>query len=1371
MKNEIKTNDSNANRNSLFTLNKNLNKYPSKILITEDKHYIKINPVKETLQEKTIPNRKYSDKTNNKEKDFNSKLKNFIKQNNSNSIASINNNNDSRIFKKENSLIRNKPIFLTRNQSKLTNFSTRIQNNNDLTDFGYITTKTVEQINLETNSCDFNTIENFDADYTNNNNLKSNLDKKENVDVNLNQFNFNCYNEYTNKQEIYFSEENLVKENTKAENKNNIKKDLNTASIDNFKTKNRGSFFNRRSAEKEKISLLVKKDKNDFDYKLKTDVIYLNNSCEDARKEFNKNKDSLISNKRFVHNNFEKQSTRKGDFSTSKNKGNSRKIVNNSQKKNNENLLINFKNKTANKDNNINEIGVVIKRIPNLNLLTLKYNKVEQNKKFIVHINKVKLKKQPENFLELNNSAEKTKKNLSIVGFNNSKNLKTSKSQNKILKSNLNSSNENFIKETEKKSIRIKNHVKIIDENENNNYTNNINNNLIKNDFTNEEKKSSKSFRNLSTKSVFFYNQSNKFLINLLNSSESSYADKFTSIVEKYKTFVSGLINFLSLNEDTDNNISIFKNASNLILNASFTNSQVNFTELSNNYCEESKTDCADLNVFNLANNLEKNIKFQIDDVLLGISPILLDCNIIKQEFIESNFKSRKNVVFAKLDNQKVIEENLEQIAFKSEQRSETIKIIFKEMKDNLSEVSNLLVNDFGENFNRILEEFKIQNCEEIIKMIQKLNNSKNLSNNAQSNNDYNNYAPIGFRDNSAKNRSIKIRKTSKVIEIDLSNNKNKLDGICNKISDNRRSLMEILQSEENSEYDDINYLKTDSNEKTISNILKAEIEKNKIIEADPYSESSEKSLPGKVLFTEESAVSEIKKKKDEKQIKNVNLVSSKNRKSYKDSVNNKKDVIGNIFKLSKVTNFKIKNIEIAKSELADKPRKLAEPKTNSVSVNVFENSLKRNKISTNENKENNKKLMNKNNLENIRIDSTIELSSNEKIEEKSNQKLQIQQETESLKLENKKKFELSKDENLNTLPEKIDSKNLINNSNYININVNINPIERRNTIEYKIIQNLNMNQTLNSINNNNIKSKSENNLSNLDANNLKSRNANKKFNFEIFPNANICYAKFMHLANQRKSKLENKMKQDIHKRMSLSRNTIEESDMMASVDEFDSDEKAHMDIPLSAINYAHMPICGSRIIRRHSSFSKVLQKFNYKRFFNFRKSSFFSPSKNIAVKNIISSNNNNINNYSNLNNNLNCNSNKSIKNNNYNIYKSNDKSSNTKDNNSNSNSNNEEKVTPEIKDFNLKKIEVFDSGNYSDMNSSAPDLSISVSEVCNDLFHCCDNIEIKDKFSFINFNKQSVYESKNQEKKKRRNPDRRKSRSVMNLMIVNVNK
>jgi hypothetical protein len=494
-----------------------------------------------------------------------------------------------------------------------------------------------------------------------------------------------------------------------------------------------------------------------------------------------------------------------------------------------------------------------------------------------------------------------------------------------------------------------------------------------------------------------------------------------------------------------------------------------------------------------------------------------------------------------------------------------------------------------------------------------------------------------------------------------------------------------------------------------------------------------------------------MKRKKDEKGKSTRNPSFSLNRKSIMNSLNKQNEIFNNN-KSNKVRNFKIKNTELGKTKLGDKSKKVLDNKKNNVSKSTNKNMKKK---LINENKENNKKLINKKKLEKVRIESTIKITSNNKTEEIINHKLQIQETLEikkaeknfgiSSKNENKKESKQIID-NLAIVKDKAESTNIINSSNYFNINVNINHSESYNKFEYKFISNLNINQTLNS----NI-SKSDNNLSYLGKNNPKSRNSNLKFNLENFPTENFSkYWKFKHLANQRKSQLENKIMQEkINKLKSLPKNSIEESDSMESINEFDSEEKAHWDIPCSAINYASMPICGSKIIRRHSSFSKLLEKFNYKRFFNFRKSSYLSPIKLQHVKNNNDDKNDLL-------------TNSTYNYNNKNIY---NKCSMIK-------SINEEKNTPEIQDFNLKKIEVFDSENYCEINSSAPDLTISVSDVSNNnVFQCCDNIEIKDKVSFIDFNKQSHNDRKKKQKNTKNNPNRRKSRSVINLMIVNLNK
>jgi len=62
MKKEIKSSDPNADRISLFTINKNHNNIANKILITKDKQNNRLNSLKEP--EKKNPNSKNSDKSN-----------------------------------------------------------------------------------------------------------------------------------------------------------------------------------------------------------------------------------------------------------------------------------------------------------------------------------------------------------------------------------------------------------------------------------------------------------------------------------------------------------------------------------------------------------------------------------------------------------------------------------------------------------------------------------------------------------------------------------------------------------------------------------------------------------------------------------------------------------------------------------------------------------------------------------------------------------------------------------------------------------------------------------------------------------------------------------------------------------------------------------------------------------------------------------------------------------------------------------------------------------------------------------------------------------------------------------------------------------
>ncbi len=832
MKKEIKTNDLNSKGNSLFSLNKILyNNYSTKIRksIVKAKSNISqfspIIPIRETLEENTSPKKEYSDKTYNKENDFTSKLKNFIKQTNSNSIASKNN---SRKLKKENSfLLKNKNPF-NRNQSKSTYSSTKKKNNIDFTDYGYyLTTNTVKQNDLETNTQDFNTIEHFDDEDSNSNHFKINLQKNADAEAKENQLNFKCSENSIN-QEISIADDKFLKEVIKREIINTkINYGLNADSLLNYsRPKESCSLFNKICVEERKGNF-GRNNKNIFNTQLKTNVIDLNNSSEDKGFGIIRAKDSVRINKNLIDDYYNSRSNGKETFARSISLNKTRGNRDYSLNKNNVNYFIYInKNKTADKINNENENRSLMKKNPDEKLFTQKYNQSESGGYSITHVNKNKILKQNNNFFKINNSIERRKINLSKI-ITKSTRLKKSKSQ--TIKSD-----ENSNKKIEINSSRAKNHVKITDE---------IIKSSFNSDFGNsnyEEKKS--------TKSIFYSNQSSKYSLSFFNSSESSYTDKFAGIVDKFKAFISKLISFISLDKHTNDNISLFKDASNKILNASFTNSKIDFAELSQKYCEYSKTDCAEFNILHLANSLERNIKFQIDDVLLGISPIILDCNIIKQEFMQSNYKSKKNLISPKLKNEELLQENLEEIATRSEQRKEKIKVIFQDINDNLNETCNFLVNEFGHNLNKNLEDFKMQDCEAIKKTIHKLNDYKCLSNSQSA--ITNNNCKIGFRDNRSKNHTLNIRKTSKLIEIDLSNDNSQFDKIINIVADNRKSLFDILQSEENSELSDkLNYMKTDINEKPISNILKAEKNKNKIIEEYSNLESSSDNSCGKIYF------------------------------------------------------------------------------------------------------------------------------------------------------------------------------------------------------------------------------------------------------------------------------------------------------------------------------------------------------------------------------------------------------------------------------------------------------------------------------------------------------------------------------------------
>jgi len=1466
MKKEINLQDSNASKNSLFTLSKipgsNSNKF-----IKLDDIYCKINKIKQNPKPLPRVKRKYSDKIT-KKKDFNSKLKNFIKQSNSNSVASQ--INSSSILKKENSLSSAKQtqIFPISNKSKNLNISKKNQIKNYVISCDnnlYSNSNSIEHNFFKTQSEEFNnSIESFNNTCLksiikdNNDSIKkevsSNFDEIDlriDVDIIGNKTDDNIKNSTIKNKNI-----NLFNEN----NLNSFNEDFVNNPCNIF-----SSFSNKIDNSKQIVPIINNEETksiiaNNVNYNFKTqkkiNIINLKNHNENKAFSINsQNCKNFQLQSKAIQRNLkgckDNKLKRKHCSATQLNTCNTLKIDKNihfiSENKNNENKhLILIKNKTANKIPHFEKgKNKVNSNIPNCNI----YLQTAPESRSIYSINHGKLNIKS---VRQSNSNERFKRNFPIDDnhFKIRKNLKGSKSQNpRLLKINLyfdSSSNENleYLLSNEKKHEKSnkKNKVKIIDENESNveiknyeTYNNNFKN-FTYNDYLElgfNEKKSSKSFENNSTKSIFYKNQSNKFLIHLLNSNDSSYSEKFICILNKFKLYLEKLIIFISINEDSSDNFSIFKNISNNILNASLSNNQLNYFDLIYEYCLESNIKPADLKVNDLIKNLEKNIKFQFEDVLLGISPIILDCNIIRQNFLESYSKSRKNVLPMMLPSNSILEKNLNLILEKSENRIEQIKVVFQEMQDNLIEINQLLVNEFGENLTKKLEEFRTQDFNLIINNISNLNFTE--TSNILVSNKIDKRKSEMLEDNLSKQtkfKSEKIPRLSKVIEIDLTNNNNNNTFIKkNKtLPDHRKSLKEILECEVNLKEEDfiteekIKYKNNDNknyvykNSKNIKN-------QNEIKRFGVLNDNGE--IKSNLKRQSEKQESFSKEKANEKNYLKIETTLHKSKTGKEDEIHKSNPIkISDTIVKSFKNNSNKRPTKPSNDSLNKKNKKI--PKIENLEFKLFNNinqttkfpfETKKKKIinltlipnkslflkSYAENKENDKKSINKKKLKNIKFNSkldssikkiekqeslkdTISIENLEGIEkckkeaiEEINHQINSSETLNNSKSKNIKNMNLD-NQNLNIDKLNLDkfniitinnynTNNIIENKNFVNINLNLNPIVENIFIEENPFNNKNQNISIESF----YYSKSDKNVSLFDSADFKSRNCKKKIIFNSFPKAYFAYFNYTQLVGQRKSKIEKfkKMNNNFeHKNSIFSKTSLEESDLMASIDEFESNEKVHLNIPTSTINFAYMPICGSKIIRRHSSFSKVLEMFNYKRFFNFKKKSSLlssTQSPNINKMNHNSINQNIKSNYYHPDERFQNNQRKIIEYDFNNVEKD-------LIENKNHNPKNEKtfKDFADIKNFKNKKIEINESNNISEINSSALDLSLSASEICNDdVFNCCcEKIELKERLSLIKFKHKSLLINKRfEQSKKIFIPKKNRSRSVVNLKIVNNKK
>ncbi len=1177
-------------------------------------------------------NKNFLNKKTSKENEFNSKIKNFLKSNNSNCTVS---NNQGRLMKKENVNNSKHPKIITSNhQGKDTNIilneekyekldviSNFDKNTNDLSHSNNFN----ENKNLNRKSDYLKTLDNKNNKFEScgkDQNLIIKDNNKNLVRVNLKKHNSNLLEINKNISKLYNENEINCNENNSTNylKKKNNKNILDEASQFVVINENNQTCFKND---------LKEKTKNPFENKSKIQnktQNKINNSNLTNSFEYDRND---LNNQCFIHEKFRFSRENNFKYNNSKNKENNtfstnKNLINKIEISNNTN---DKKKKTVNQN---------ISKIKQLNKLEISVGSRITSEKISTTNKNQEIKtidvEEYKNFAHLDISKDSSIKESFNSINRNRKILKNSKSRNNdFLKANSNLTykgkdiNYNQNKQIEEKRKNF-NHVKIIEENQSQLLD-------ISDIFNSDDhnKLSNKTIVNKSTKSIYI-NQSNKLLINLLNSNDSTYKDKLCSIAGKFKNYLNAIILFVSDHENLSNNISIYKNLAKVILNSALDYSKLNLNDLIINYCEKSKIDPTENAIKILFENLEKHVKFEIENLLLGISPILLDCNIIRHNFIDTYQKSRKNVNVSVISNKEIIQENIEQIHERSEKRIGKLLIIFQEMKDDLKEIDNLLLNHFG---NNLVDKFKQIKNHDYTRILNDNNYNFNKGNNLCNKSIVN---EAELEDRKKKNNYVQIRKTSRFIEIDLSNDKNKFDKIYNIIANKRKSLFDILNYDEKTENNQNKSLPRIDDENTNS---ESELEKSNLSEDKNF---MDKKLNQVSIITKEN---NLIIENDSNIVKDSKVVSNPNTKNYSSSIKNRK------FMKSKKDDSKIKDKNKALYINEKKPKKgnidLINNKTSTAALkttlkNMLKSlpitSLKNNLIKSDaENKENKKKNFEKkkkiefnseyncipNNTQNTNLLINNKTKKDElELKVKSNKNLNHLVETiksnvseYTSNLNKESDFNFNSEHKENFVSEEKD-KNLLNTSNYININVNINqignienPNEKRSTKKYCLNSNA---------------SKSEKNL--IDVNLIYKKNIRKsKYNLNENQNHKIAYWNFSHLARQSKIIKENKIKHEketLSMDESFSNDSREYSDIMASVDEFESSERDHFDIPFSSINNTNMPTFGSKIVRRHSSFSKVLEKFNYKRFFDFSAKETFTfnyKQKNFNLKTNIDNN------------------------------------------------------------------------------------------------------------------------------------------------------